>query len=293
MEFTALLRERFSRLTPSQQMIARYIERNKDRVAFMTARQLAAVMNISDAAIVRFSRAVGYEGYAHMKESLGDALIERTGASGILHREPALPSETELKESVFANASQLLKATAELNEDRIVSAVAGRIAAARRIWVSGNGTSFSMVSYLAMQLNHFLGNTEVFNIGHGDVADRILQVNEQDVFIGIGWERYIPYTIDLMSLARQRGAYVVAMTDRASSPLANEADEMLYIVRSSSAVAWWSKVSPMIVADWLMAQVITKDEEKIKANLKLSDDAWRLLGHWKNANTRELFNNNK
>ncbi|MBG6247631.1 MULTISPECIES: hypothetical protein [Symbiopectobacterium] len=83
------------------------------------------------------------------------------------------------------------------------------------------------------------------------------------------------------------------MTDRASSPLANEADEMLYIVRSSSAVAWWSKVSPMIVADWLMAQVITKDEEKIKANLKLSDDAWRLLGHWENANTRELFNNNK
>ncbi|MGL9735350.1 MAG: hypothetical protein ACR5LF_05795 [Symbiopectobacterium sp.] len=43
--------------------------------------------------------------------------------------------------------------------------------------MSGNGTSFSMVSYLEMQLNQFLGNTEVFNIGHGDVADRILQVN--------------------------------------------------------------------------------------------------------------------
>ncbi|MGL9735349.1 MAG: MurR/RpiR family transcriptional regulator [Symbiopectobacterium sp.] len=116
-------------------MIARYIERKKDRVAFMTAHQLAAVINISDAAIVRFSRAVGYEGYTHMKESLGDALIERTDASGISHCEPALPGETELNEGVFANASQLLKATAELNEDRIVSAVAGRIAAARCIWV--------------------------------------------------------------------------------------------------------------------------------------------------------------
>lgn len=288
MEFTALLRERFSRLTPSQQMIARYIERNKDRVAFMTARQLAAVMNISDAAIVRFARAVGYEGYAHMKESLGDALIERTGASGIMQRELAAPDETEVKEKVFANVAQLTKATAELNVDSVVSGIADRIIAARRIWVSANGTSFSIAAYLAMQLNHFLGNAEVFNIGHGDVADRMRQVDENDVFIGIGYERYIPYTIELMHLARERGAYVVALTDRASSPLASEADETLYVVRSSSSVAWWSKLSPMIVADWLMAQVAAKDEEKIKANLKKSDDAWRLLGHWKSANTRDF-----
>lgn len=293
MEFTALLRERFSRLTPSQQMIARYIERNKDRVAFMTARQLAAVMNISDAAIVRFARAVGYEGYAHLKESLGDALIERTGASGIMHREPASPDETKLKENVFANAEQLLKATAELNEDRVVSSIAERIVAARRIWVSGNGTNFAIATYLAMQLNHFLGNADVFNIGNGDVADRIRQVTDQDVFIGIGVERYIPYTSDMMNFARQRGAYVAAITDRASSPLAAEADETLYIVRSSSLTGWWSKISPMVVTDWLMAQVMTKDEEKIKANLKLSDDAWRLLGHWKSANTRDFSNNNK
>ncbi|MGK2889460.1 MAG: MurR/RpiR family transcriptional regulator [Candidatus Malihini olakiniferum] len=142
-----------------------------------------------------------------------------------------------------------MKATSELNEDSIVSAVAGRIAAATRIWVSANGTSFSIAAYLAMQLNHFLGNTEVFNISHGDVADRILQINDQDVFIGIGCERYIPYTVDLMGLAWQRGAYVVVMTDRAISPLANDTDEILYIVCSSSAVIWWSKVSSMIVAD--------------------------------------------
>lgn len=293
MEFTTLLRERFSSLTPSQQMIARYIERNKDRVAFMTARQLAAVMNISDAAIVRFARAVGYEGYAHLKESLGDALIERTGASGITYREPASPDNVALKETVFANAAQLLKATAELNVDSVISDVADRIINARRIWVSANGTSFSMATYLALQLNHFLGNAEVFNIGHGDVADRVRGISDQDVFIGIGCERYIPYTVDVMRYARERGAYIVAMTDRATSPLANEADETLFIIRSSSPVAWWCKASSMIVADWLMAQVVAKDEEKIKANLKLSDDAWRLLGHWKSAGTRDFSNNNK
>ncbi|MCG8196025.1 MurR/RpiR family transcriptional regulator [Brenneria goodwinii] len=115
MNFSALVGERFSKLTPAQQLIARYIERNKERVAFMTAKQLAGAINVSDAAIVRFARALGYRGYTHLREDLGEALIENVGLSGIYQQIPTSSSEVELKEQVFANGSLLMSQTSVLN----------------------------------------------------------------------------------------------------------------------------------------------------------------------------------
>ncbi|MDX5627753.1 MULTISPECIES: MurR/RpiR family transcriptional regulator [unclassified Brenneria] len=281
MNFSALVDERFSKLTPAQQLIARYIERNKERVAFMTAKQLADAINVSDAAIVRFARALGFRGYTHLREDLGEALIERTGAGGVLHRAQLPTDDEELQKQVFDNAHTLINQTLELNTDGVILRVAERIVAARKVWVTAHGNTYPMAAYLAMHLNHILGKSDVFNIGCGDVADRIQQVNEHDVFIGIGYERYIPYTIDMMHLARERGAHVVAVTDRITSPLARESNEVIYILRSSSPLVWWSKMSTMTVVDWLISQVVMCDEDAVKKRLEQSDDAWKLLGHWK------------
>ncbi|PWC13443.1 MurR/RpiR family transcriptional regulator [Brenneria corticis] len=290
MNFSALVSDRFSSLTPAQQLIARYIERNKERVAFMTARQLAGAINVSDAAVVRFSRALGYRGYAHLREDLGEALIERTGASGTFQWAPMPSSESELKEQVFSNAGLLINETAALNPSETVARIADKLVSARRIWVTAHGTTHAMAAYLAMQLN-VLKNAEIFDIGHGDVADRIRNVSAEDAFIGIGYERYIPYTIDMMHLARIQGAYIVALTDRSTSPLVRESDEVLYIARNTSPVAWWSQIGTLIMADWLMSQMVVRNTEEVREKLQESDKAWELLGHWKNDNTRETLIN--
>ncbi|RLM20315.1 transcriptional regulator, RpiR family protein [Brenneria alni] len=292
MDFTTLVSERFSSLTPAQQLIARYIESNKERVAFMTAKQLANAISVSDAAIIRFSRALGYRGYTHLREDLGEALIEKTGASGTFQWAPMPSSESELKKQVFANGSLLMDQTAELNQSETVVRIADKLVSARRIWVTAHGTTHAMAAYLTMQLN-VLKNAEIFDIGHGDVADRIRHVSEEDVFIGIGYERYIPYTVEMMHLARIQGAYVVALTDRPTSPLVQESDEALYIVRSTSPVAWWSQAGTLIMADWLMSQMVVLDEERVKEKLRQSDKIWELLGHWKNDNTRETLINKR
>ncbi|MCG8199729.1 MurR/RpiR family transcriptional regulator [Brenneria goodwinii] len=198
MNFSALVGERFSKLTPAQQLIARYIERNKERVAFMTAKQLAGAINVSDAAIVRFARALGYRGYTHLREDLGEALIENVGLSGIYQQIPTSSSEVELKEQVFANGSLLMSQTSVLNQPETVVSIAEKMVSARRIWVTAHGTTHSMAVYLAMQLN-VLKSADVINIGVGDVADRIRHINQEDVFIGIGYERYVPYTIELIA----------------------------------------------------------------------------------------------
>lgn len=281
MSFPGRIKAHFELLTPSQQHLANYILSHSEQVAFMTARQLAATAGMSDAAVIRFAKALGYEGYPHMRKALRVGLIERAGASGIRSQQLTPSTDEELRQSLFDDASALLGETAKLNDCATVGRMAALINQARQVWVTAHGTTYPLGCYLARMLQHVSGKGELFVLGAGDMADRLRHISSDDVLIGIGYERYLPYTLDIMEQARLQGARVLALTDRVTSPLAAQAVETLYVARSSSPLGWWSQTSTMMVIDWLIAQAISSDEDNVKRWLERSDDNLKALGLWK------------
>jgi len=279
MSFLQNLEQHREQLTPAQREMATYILDHGEQVSFMTAKQLAEAIGQSDAAVIRFARAAGYAGFPALRESLREGLLERVGASG-LRQQTGSASEKELKAEVFETDASLVQQTANLNPDAVVSEVVDLLVRARRIFVSGHGTSFSLASYLSMQLNFCLDKAQVFNMEHGDVGDRMRSVDERDVFIGIGYLRYLPYTADILRSARKSGAQVVAITDRVSSPLAAIAHHSLFVARGVRSPAWWSQVGTLALANWLVALVVHRDPATAEKKLRASDEQLKQLGHW-------------
>lgn len=277
----------FDRLTVAQQDLARRVLDLGERVAFMTSRQLADAVGQSDAAIIRFAKAIGYGGFPDMRDAVRARLLDNVGSSGMRQSESG-DTNAFLRALVTSEIS-LIEETERLNDRGTIGAVVDLLISARQIHVTGHGTTYPLAAYLAMHLCQSLDKARVFNIEHGDLADRFRSVGPPDVFIGIGYARYLPYTTDILKLAREAGATVVAITDRASSPLARIAQHTLYTARATSASAWWSQLGSMFIANWLNALVLARDETTI-AHLRRSDEEWKRLGHWKSDsnNAREL-----
>lgn len=269
----------FSSLTAAQQQIAQYVIENADSVAFMTARQLAAEVKQSDAAVIRFAKALGYDGFINLRDALRDEMLVQQGSSGMQARLLSDADKSSLYEQVYKTSAHLIANTMEMNEAAVFDAVVEKFLKARRIMVTGHGTSYPLAAYLAMHLNLCLDKAEVFDVGHGDLADRFRSVGEGDVFVGIGYVRYLPYTIDILNYARQTGATVIAITDKLTSPLAQLADLSIYVTRSNSAI-WWSQAGTLAVADLLTSMCIMQDEHT-KTHLRQSDEMLSKLGLWK------------
>lgn len=279
MSFSQTLEQHQARLTPAQREMAKYILDHGEQVSFMTAKQLADAIGQSDAAVIRFAQAAGYAGFPALRESLREGLLERVGASGLPQRAGST-SDQELKAEVFDTDALLVQQTAQLNPDAVVSTVADLLVGSRRVFVSGHGTSYPLAAYLSMQLNHCLGKGQIFNMEHGDVGDRMRSVDEHDVFIGIGYLRYLPYTADILGSARKSGARIVAITDRVSSPLSAVAHHSLYVARGVRSPAWWSQVGTLVLTNWLLALVVARDPATAEKHLRASDDQLKQLGHW-------------
>src|SRR5512144_3288898 len=78
---SAYIQARFDEFSRSQKDVAQYIVDHLDEVAFATAEELARRANTSSSTVVRFSQALGFEGFPKLQHSAREE-YRRKVASG-------------------------------------------------------------------------------------------------------------------------------------------------------------------------------------------------------------------
>ena len=89
---SAYIRSRFDEFSRSQKDVAQYIVDHLDEAAFQTAEELARRANTSSSTVVRFSQALGFEGFPELQAAAREeyrlvnakAAKEGTGSTGPL-----------------------------------------------------------------------------------------------------------------------------------------------------------------------------------------------------------------
>ena len=77
---SAYIQARFDEFSRSQKDVAQYIVDHLDEVAFQTAEELARRANTSSSTVVRFSQALGFEGFPELQRSAREEYRRRVAA---------------------------------------------------------------------------------------------------------------------------------------------------------------------------------------------------------------------
>ena len=70
-----------SKLTNQQHRIADYFLKNEERIGNMSSMDVAREIGVSDASIIRFSRAIGYKGFTDLKNDIYNSLAGEASAA--------------------------------------------------------------------------------------------------------------------------------------------------------------------------------------------------------------------
>src|SRR5207237_5250327 len=86
---SAYIKARFDEFSRSQKDVAQYIVDHLDEAAFQTAEELARRANTSSSTVVRFSQALGFEGFPELQQAAREEYRRRApGADGTLVAAP-------------------------------------------------------------------------------------------------------------------------------------------------------------------------------------------------------------
>src|SRR5207253_6879924 len=94
---SAYIRSRFEDFSRSQKDVAQYIVDHLDEAAFQTAEELARRASTSSSTVVRFSQALGFEGFPELQQAARDEYRRRPhgGAETLAAAPPLSPDHTE------------------------------------------------------------------------------------------------------------------------------------------------------------------------------------------------------
>ncbi len=259
------INENFAHMSKGRKAIARFINKETDKAAFMTAAELGEACGVSESTVVRFAIFLGYDGYPGFQNELSRLVRGKLVTAGRI--DETHPTRNAIIKSVFqADVEKMNESLVRIDEEAF-SQASKLIHKAKHVYIVGIKNSSPVAMYIAYYLK-IMRSDVIFVSGADstDILSSVFHINERDCFIGVSFPRYSVQTLRAMEYANERNAGIIALTDSADSPC-RMYSHMLLCARTEEVSIAQSMAAPMSLATALVASVFAENRDSAMRNI--------------------------
>ncbi len=223
------IRQKQPSLSKMHKVLADFVLKNFVDVSFMSITEFGDKTNVSPATITRFVRALGYKNYIEFQANMNQ-MVKR-------EMEPTTEFKFNMRyvssNSVFFDQIQDAKSdldelySKELNE--ALEASSKVLSKAKRIYILGSRTTFTVAYYCYFSLNRIMENVYLIENRNDDISISLQYVTKDDVLLAITYPKYTAFTLKVVKFFKDQGCQIVGITDRYTSPLTQYANHLLIV----------------------------------------------------------------
>ncbi|MDB4867912.1 MAG: MurR/RpiR family transcriptional regulator [Cohnella sp.] len=252
-------------LSPSQKNIADYIEKNVNRIPYLTEKDIAREVPTSIASVSRFWRAAGYANLKDFKNRVRE-FDEISPAFKMKNMFNKISSD-DLLGQVMEQTSEYLRDTSyHLDREELYRAVDAMVEA-ERIYIFASGPAEGLGHLLRFRLNRFGVAIENITKRGSQVFETLVNVKKQDTIILFHFSRTLPETKAILDYASELNCKTIIVSDRLVSDFHHPSNIVLY---SSRGQMWefHSMVAPTAIVESLIIAVGLRMENKALSTLE-------------------------
>jgi DNA-binding MurR/RpiR family transcriptional regulator len=238
------IQARFDECSRSQKDVAQYIVDHLDEAAFQTAEELARRANTSSSTVVRFSQALGFEGFPELQAAAREEYRRvhtktepknGAGAAATGSSTPLFSLDQNEFETALTADHLNVEETARKVSRSSVEALIEAIVSAEKVLVAGTDQMAFFASYLRHLLMLLDLRVDVVASPSQEALSRLGRIDAGTLVIGLSAGRPHPLVVRAMKLARHRKARTAAITDATLSEVAKLGQIKLYYSSNSPA----------------------------------------------------------
>ncbi len=230
---SAYISSRFDEFSRSQKDVAQYVVDHLDEVAFHTAEELARRASTSSSTVVRFSQALGFEGFPELQAAAREEYRRHGPAPAPI--EPLFSIDQGPFEAAIAADFVNVEETARKVSRSEVEGAVEAIATAERIMICGVDQMAFFASYLRHLLMLLDIRSETAASPSQEVLTRLGRIDAGTLVIGLSAGRPHPLVVRAMKIAKHRRAASICITDASLSDVAKLSDRTLWYSSNSPA----------------------------------------------------------
>lgn len=273
------VRSIYDSLSNAEKKVADYFLNNMENVFNKPIAQLAQEAGVSKVAWVRFCKDIGFDGLKDLKKALFAQLrekVDETVADPFSDVRDVVDTKS-LIEGIKQNSVRAIQDTAELLDPNALEEAAQAILNAKSVRIFGVGASGMVGQDLHSKLMRINKNS-YFGTDHHSQLTYAASMTAQDVAVLISMSGTTSEVLEILSLVKRCKTPSIALTKYSKTPLAMNADTVLYISTPEITMrsgAMSSRLAQLMVIDALFTAVAHMDYDAIAVNLEKSHESIR------------------
>ncbi|TCP41347.1 MurR/RpiR family transcriptional regulator [Rhodovulum marinum] len=250
---------------------ADYVAGHPVDVATRSLRSISASSGLAPATFSRLARALGFASYEEMRELSRNAVgrryvsfserVQRLQAEAEAGAQP--PFLTRQASACAAN----IEAMTRLIDPARLEATVDRLHRAENVVLYGALGSTGIVEYMAYMGNYFASNWRLAGRMGASLATAMADLTQADALIVLTKPPFARRAVRAAEMGRERGAYVVVMTDTHSCPALKWADSG-FILPSDSPQFFSSYAASLVLAETIIGMLAARAGPAAKARIE-------------------------
>ena len=273
-DILSILQAKAPTFSKGQRLIARYITEAYDKAAFMTANKLGKTVGVSESTVVRFAVDLGFDGYPSMQKAMQEMVLNRSTSVQRIEVANDRIGDQDVVSMVLQSDMEKLRQTGETVDRGQFRAAVDAILKAKRVFILGVRSAAPLASFLGYYLNYMFNNVHIITTSAaGEMFEKIVGVNSDDVVIAFSFPRYSTSTVKGAQYCRSTGATVIGLTDSEISPLGQNCDHVL-VAKSDMVSLVDSLVAPLSVVYALIVAIAARREQELSNTFNTLERIW-------------------
>ncbi len=275
-----IIHKKYGTFAAKGRLLAEFVLSSPDKAVFMTTRQLAAAVGVSEATVIRFVRQLGFDSYAMFITTLKDiidrklTLIERGQLS-----HPVMESEDKELDRLIRQDIQSINAMHKGIDIAHAKEIKTTLKKAVAVYVMGARLSYAPAYYMGWTLAKIRKAVFILNGCDRTCIDQMVSAPEGSAIVIIATSRYPNELIRMGKIARRQNIKQILITDSPSCPLVPFSKHVLispqktipFLGNPVSLISLIHYLLHTLAAD--MGDKVKKHQEKLE-QAYLENDIW-------------------
>ncbi|GIO08719.1 RpiR family transcriptional regulator [Brevibacillus reuszeri] len=262
------IRTHYAQLTKQQKKVAEHLLENPELFMNNTASSVGEQIGVSETTIIRFCYALEYSGFSQLQKEVFAEQLRNEKNALTHHQETAKRFKnnqhffTEVVKESLDRIEGMLGTISETAFEKVLQS----ISKSKKVLTVGLRSSYAPAHWLAFSLRMLCEDAQVYNQNTDDIVQLSSRMDKQWVLIAFSFKRYSKETLDIVRIAKNKGAYVVAITDDVLAPVSQNADIVLQVPSTDSSTL---DVTPplFVLLHAIVAGMSVIDSEQVRQRI--------------------------
>ena len=244
-----------------------------------TVRTVSRDSGVSPAAFTRLSRALEYTDFEELREEMRERIEQRV--NDFAHKAKQLQQDHSASQTGFLDA-HLAACQSNLQRfgqtvDRVLlDQVVDRVTSAKKVLLLGALGSTGVVEYLSYMANLCTTNWNMASRMGASLGAGLTELDDGDVLIVVTKPPFAERSIKAAQLAKDRGVYVVVVSDTHMCPALRHASAG-FVLPTASPHFFSSYVTTMFFVEALIGMVVSRSGEAARTRIAEVEQTNKIL----------------